>query len=177
MVSKETSKISNNVTSLSGKLIAKSIDGNLLSGTIITKEKEKVNFYYYLKTEQEQKLLNNMGFGDVLYLKGNISLPLDEVIFNTFSFKKYLFNHRIFKIMNVNNLNYKPTKNILYWLKNKILNYLDKIDNKHYLKALLLGEKKAVDYELLSHNGISHLLAVSGMHIAIFIDFFYHFFY
>lgn len=177
MVSKETSKISDDVTFLSGKLITKNIDGNFLSGTILTKEKEKVNFYYYLKTEQEQKLLKNMGFGDILYLKGDISLPQDEVIFNTFSFKKYLFNHRIFKIMNVSDLNYKSTKNFFYYVKNKIYNYLDKIDQKHYLRSLLIGEKKGVDYELLSHNGISHLFAVSGIHIAIFIDLFYHFFY
>ena len=66
--------------------------------------------------------------------------------------------------------NYKKTKstrNILYIIKQKIISHLD---NHPYLNAFILGDKSYIKTSVLKsyqENAISHLFAISGMHISL----------
>ena len=60
------------------------------------------------------------------------------------------------------------TSNIITLLKRNIYNYLSLFKNSKYIKLLLLGDKREVDKKYLNafrSIGISHLFAISGMHV------------
>lgn len=65
------------------------------------------------------------------------------------------------------------------WLRQQILNILDTVfpeDTAAFAKALLLGDKTGLSYETdrnFQISGISHVIAVSGMHVAILFSFLY----
>ena len=60
--------------------------------TFIVKGKEKLKCNYYLKNNNNIKL----NYGDKLYLKGTLKPPNNNTIPNTFNYKKYLKNKKIF---------------------------------------------------------------------------------
>ena len=82
-----------------------------------------------------------------------------------------------FKKNNTNNVNYKvyvnkikiisKNKNIYYKFKNLLITYLN---NNPYLYVFIIGDKSKIKKEVLTSyqaNGISHLFAISGMHITL----------
>jgi competence protein ComEC len=61
----------------------------------------------------------------------------------------------------------------IYWFKNKIVRYLETYKDKAFMYLFILGDKKGLDteeYNVYKNNGIAHLLAISGMHISLFIE-------
>ena len=73
--------------------------------------------------------------------------------------------------MTAENIEIKSKKiNLLYQLKNNIIKHIQKYKSKEYLNAFILGNNKDIDSEIITSyqtNGISHLLAISGMHITL----------
>ena len=58
--------------------------------------------------------------------------------------------------------------NFLYKIKNIIISKIDSIPNNGYIKSLILGDNNSVDKDSLNsyrQNGVSHLFAISGMHV------------
>ena len=165
---KYSSKYVGNETNISGKIMEYSFNGNLLKMTV--KAKEKIIVYYTIKKEEEKtKLEETLGFNDYVMLKGQLEKPLTNDIPNVFSYQKYLENQHIYYLFEANSLIVKPTNNFLYKIKNWFYQRMRKINNNEYLKALLLGVTEDIDYELFQENGLSHLFAISGMHISLFI--------
>lgn len=143
------------------------IDGNKLS----------LDFYdeivgtYYFKTLDEKE---NFKFeiGDTIYLKGKLKLPNNNTIQNTFNYKKYLkYNYKNY-ILNIES--YKlinSNKNIFLKLKNKVINKVNNIKNNEYLYAFILGKSNYIENEIYNQykiNGITHLFALSGLHVSLF---------
>ena len=165
---KHESILNGGETSLEGHVLDYEFNGDLLKLTIKAKEKVVVN--YYLKTEEEKKELEKtLGFNDYLIFKGKLEVPLGNDIPNVFSYQKYLEHHHIYYLFKASNLKRYPNQNIFFKLKNWCYKRLDNINNNEYLKALLLGVKDGIDNELFRENGLSHLFAISGMHISLFI--------
>ncbi len=165
---KHESILNGGETFLEGHVLDYEFNGDLLKLTIKAKEKVIVN--YYLKTEEEKKELEKtLGFNDYLILKGKLEVPLENDIPNVFSYQKYLEHHYIYYLFNANNLKRYSTQNIFFKLKNWCYKRINNINNNEYLKALLLGVKDDIDNELFRENGLSHLFAISGMHISLFI--------
>ena len=73
--------------------------------------------------------------------------------------------------MNTNNIKIiSKNKNILYKIKNNLINRIDKIKRSDYLKLFILGDNSYINKGVkksYSTNGISHLFSVSGMHITL----------
>ena len=70
--------------------------------------------------------------------------------------------------MSVDNLHISDGGTIFEKIKTKIYQYISQFQNKDYLLALLLGNTSYMDLTAIRENGISHLFAISGMHISLF---------
>lgn len=151
-----------------GIVTSKKIDGNKL--TMIIKGKYKVRVDYYIKDEKELEFLDNLDLGIKIQIKGSKQELPNNTIPNTFNYKKYLKNTLIdyviladkYKIIN------KKT-NILYKLKNSFINYIKQFKSKNYLSTFMIGSKDYLAdgvYEQYQSLGVSHIFAISGMHIS-----------
>lgn len=162
-----------NDTTLTGILTFYSLNGNTLKMDI--KGKEKVKVTYYLKTEQEkEKILENLSLGANILLEGNFKEPSNNTIPNTFNYKKYLYNNKIFYTFTATNWRETaPNNNPFYSVKNTILKRIYDLPYKEYLLIFILGDKSLIDSQEYSNfqlNGTAHLLAISGMHIGLLLS-------
>ncbi len=148
------------------------IEGDLLSFTLKDKNKEIVNASYYFKTLKEKnKYIKYFKLGDKLKLIGEFSKIDKPTTKNTFNYyeyskrKRHFYNISITSIIKIRN-----NKSILYFLKNNIYKYFDTFKSGAYLKLILLGDKSTISKKTLDsfrENGISHLFAISGMHVGV----------
>ncbi|MDD2504706.1 MAG: DNA internalization-related competence protein ComEC/Rec2 [Bacilli bacterium] len=152
------------------------INDNIIEGYITTiissndkitleiKGKEKIRGYYFPKENLDLKL------GMKIRVYGSLYLPEHNTIPNTFNYKKYLNNHRIFYLIKINKIEVlSENKNIILTFRNylnkKITSYKYTSD---YLNIFILGDKKEINentYKDYQINGVVHLFAISGMHI------------
>ena len=157
---------------LSGVVKEKKIDGDKVSITIQS-DKEKVIGTYYLKSLDEKNYyINNLKYGSSVKLVGYFSDPNGSSIFNTFDYKKYLYNKRIYKVFNISKIDIDNNNiSFLDCMKNNLSDLISKRDNSEYIRTFVLGDKSEIDNnELNSFKslGVSHLFAISGMHITLF---------
>ena len=148
---------------LIGKII--SITHSSDKTDLIIKSKEKIKVTYYGNIDYK--------LGDYIKVNGNLTKPYNNTIFNLFNYNKYLLSNKIYYILKADNIiKIKDNKNILYKIKNNIYERIDKLKSKDYVKTFILGDKQDLSGEILSsyqQNGVSHLLAISGMHISLLV--------
>ena len=170
MINKQESKYTGTENLITGTITKYEIDGNKLKLEIKSKEKLIGNYYFKTKNEKEY-YQNNLLLGDKIKIKTTLEPPNNNTTPNTFNYKKYLENKSIYYIASIDNITIQ-TKNqsILYEIKNIINKRIDKIDKTGYLKTFILGDKQNLNTDIISiyqENGISHLFAISGMHITL----------
>ena len=157
-----------NETSITGKILSYQINGDQLK--IELKAKEKILVNYYFKTEEEkQNFYHIYQIGDHILVKGILKFPMQNRNFHLFHYQKYLKSKKINWVMNSDQIQLKSkNKNILYQWKNQFYQLLAKQKNAQYFYYLLLGDSNNMDDAFLQKVqmlGISHLFAISGMHI------------
>ena len=153
--------------------IGKIIDVNYMDDYVsfTLKEKEKILCRYYY--DDINKVQNDLLIGSTVALTGELIIPSENTNPNQFNYKKYLYNKRIYRIINVNKYRIiTEKKNIFYSIKNSLNSNLNE-DNKvnSYIKTFVIG-KNEIDYDIKESYrsmGISHLFAISGMHIMLII--------
>ena len=167
---KYQSKYDINTKEIYGTITSIKINGDKL--TLEVKGKEKILANYYIKTEEEkEKIVKNINHGDKVLLKGTLNIPSNNTIPNNFNYKKYLYNKKIYYTFNIDK--YKivnENNNIFYKVKDIIYKRAYKMDNNDYYLSFILGDKSLLSsetYENFQTNGVSHVLALSGMHINI----------
>lgn len=125
---------------------------------------------------KEKLLINYEGqfdyeLGDEIKIIGNLTEPSVNTNFNLFSYKKYLLSKNINYILSAQKIELvKKNNNIFYLIKNKIIN---KLNNNAYLNAFILGDNSYIEEQIKKSyqvNGISHLFAVSGMHVSFIVS-------
>ena len=162
-------------TNLVGTIINYKIDGDKLS--IVLKAKEKVQINYYISSLEEKKFWQkNMKFGILIRLSGTFKVPYNNTIPNTFNYKKYLYNNKIYYTFLADKIEIEDNRvSILYKIKNAINKRITSFDDaKEYMQAFILGNNDYIDestYQLYKINGVTHLFAVSGMHISFLVEF------
>ena len=165
------SKYTSDNNIFTGIIIEKEFDGNKLSFTI--KAKENIVCTYYIETLDEKKYLEkNFKLGNRVKIEGELKKPKNNTVPNGFNYKNYLYNNKIFWTLSVQDIvEIKETNNIIYKVKNSIIERIDNFNySSKYLYAFILGDTSKIDDEVLSSyrtNGISHLFAVSGMHVSL----------
>lgn len=165
------SKYEANETEFILNILEYKIDGNKLSLTL--KGKEKIKGIYYIKTEEEKEWLEkNLELEGTLKIKGTLKVPNNNTVPNLFNYKKYLYFNKIYYLLEINELKIdKKTDNILYKIKNYAYLRASKIKYNKYIYAYILGTTDNLEENIIDSyrtNGISHLFALSGLHVGIF---------
>lgn len=142
------------------------------TGIVTTIVKKENSFKLTIKGKEKLIVyinnIDNLEIGDKVVVSGEYTIPKRATIPNNFDYQKYLYNNHIFYIMYAKELKLiKKNKNITYEIKKYILNKTSNYKNKGYLNAFIIGDKTDLEfYETYQNNGISHLFALSGMHIS-----------
>ena len=114
---------------------------------------------------------NNYKLGDYVIVHGKGVKIENNRIFNLFNYKKYLLSVGIkYKIYATSSTKVNKNIKFRYKIKNKILNIINKRKIRNYLYTFILGNNDYLDSNIMDSyitNGISHLFAISGMHVAI----------
>ena len=143
-------------------------NGNKLEMEV--KGKERIICNLYFKTiEEKEEYMKKIKLGQTVYLEGIMKGPSQNTNKYLFNYKKYLLSKKIYYTFTVKKMNIKENINIQYKIKNSLIDRIEKL-NSPYLYAFVLGDTSFIDSSIKStyqSNGISHLLAISGMHITL----------
>ena len=130
--------------------------------TIELLSKEKILVKIYKK--------ENYKIGDKIEVEGILEKPNNNTFFNLFNYKNYLKSKNINYIFKAQKIKLIENNKIKYKIKNKIIDHINKYKTRDYLKTFTLGDNN-IDEEITKTyqiNGVSHLFAVSGMHLSLF---------
>ena len=134
---------------------------------ITINNKEKVIGIYYLKKDEHFKIQ----LGDKIKISGTFNRPRENSTNYLFNYREYLKRKNVYYVVEIDELKViKFNRNFYYYLKQKCFNYL----THPYLRTFLLGDKRFISDEVkrsYQENGISHLFAISGMHITLLVNF------
>lgn len=179
--------IFNQIVYVSGKLnsiLDKNINNRFeLNVDYIKLNTNKYNYNYqknilisfgFDKTNKNKRLFRKFKYGDDIELKIKLITSKNKKLYDYYLTKNIIANAYLIEVLDVKNSNgskYKFIdfisyfKNVIY---NKISEYTVDLNNKFLIHGLILGDKSniAKDEKLLFQNtGVSHLLAISGMHL------------
>ena len=132
--------------------------------TIWVKGKEKVLVNYYSDI--------NVSYGDYIYVYGVFKKPKENGNFNLFNYKRYLLSNKINYVVTASKITViKKNDNVFYTLKNNLLRKIENVNkSKGYILAFLYADKSLIEkdvYTKYQKIGVSHLFAVSGMHVSL----------
>ena len=152
-------------------------NGSETSFVGIVDEIKKSDDYYKITIKSKEKIIGsyynkeplNMSLGDKITFKGTLSKPKNNTIPNTFNYRKYLYNHYVYYLVKIDNIKViSKTRSVKYKVKNYIVKRSEKFKHSDYFKAFLIGDKSEMDdYSIFQKNGVSHLFAISGMHLSL----------
>lgn len=133
------------------------------------------NVYFYLDVE---KGLNNLEYGDKIEIIGQFKEPEDARNYKGFDYKQYLKTLKIYGTINAERIELveKNCGNKLMQVSNKLFlkikNNIENTYNKEtsgIILGIMLGYTEEIDKDIkedFSESNISHVLAISGMHIS-----------
>lgn len=134
--------------------------------------KEKLVGSYYFKDDEYKFFKEKVNIGSSVSIKGKLVSPKNNTVPYLFNYKKYLYNKRVYYTLKIDNIKIlKENSNPFIKLKNKVIKHVNSYKDSTYLYAFILGKTELISDEVLTsyrENGISHLFALSGLHVSIF---------
>ena len=138
---------------------------------------KKYNKIYTIKANNKRYYLNvkknvNLKVGDIIVINGTFYKPKERRNYKGFDYKEYLQSQGIYGTINSNNIYFLSNKNnifnqIFLKVKNIIQNNFNH-DISNVLLGIFLGDTNNLNEEIrqnFNESNISHILAVSGMHV------------
>ena len=149
------------------------INNYIIDGNKLSMDFDNLKSTYYFQTKEEIDLFkSNYNLGDTLKINGTLETPNNNTIPNTFNYKEYLFHKKIKYILKIDSFKkIEENKNILLKIKNFLLKKIERIKYNSYLYAFILGKSSYIDIESYNNykiNGVTHLFALSGLHVSLF---------
>lgn len=153
---------------------------------IVTSNKEEKEYYnrYKVKTSSNENLYisvdkkTNLEYGDKLQIKGEFQEPQTSRNYKGFNYKQYLKTQKIYgsiKTASVKILGKNCANKIMQFSNSVFLKIKENIEKTYsenifnIVLGVMLGYTKQIDTDVkedFSNSNISHVLAVSGMHIS-----------
>ena len=155
-----------------------SINSKYCNGKIINVKETSYATILDVKTSFKERVLvydydkSKYNIGDRVKVYGKFKKIPKNTNFYLFNYRNFMksnntyFQIDSYKILKVYN------RDFMYYVKNLILKKIEKL-NSPYLYAFILGDTGKIDKEVKNSfqtNGISHLFALSGTHITLFIS-------
>ena len=151
------------------KIVDYKIDGNQLT---INFDSDVIGKYYFETLKAKEDFDKTYSLGDILFVEGTLEIPENNTVPNTFNYKKYLKYKKINYILKIDSLKkYSSNKNIFLKIKNYLYKRISNIKYNDYLYAFILGKSSYLgeeEYENYKINGVTHLFALSGLHVSMF---------
>lgn len=132
----------------------------------------------YLYIEVNNKLNVNLKYGDYIKIKGEYKEPSKATNYKGFDYSKYLRTLNVYgtvkvkqvKVLgeNTNNIVFTISNNSFIKIKELIQNTLDE-EKANLLLGILIGYTEEIPEEVhedFKQSNISHILAVSGLHVS-----------
>lgn len=134
--------------------------------------KEKLVGSYYFKNDEYKFFKEKVNIGSSVIVKGKLVSPKNNTVPYLFNYKKYLYNKRVYYTLKINSIKIlNENSNPFIKLKNRVIKHVNSYKDSTYLYAFILGKTELISDEVLTsyrENGISHLFALSGLHVSIF---------
>lgn len=134
--------------------------------------KEKLVGSYYFKNDEYNFFKEKVNIGSSAIVKGKLVSPKNNTVPYLFNYKKYLYNKRVYYTLKIDSIKIlKENSNPFIKLKNRVIKHVNSYKDSTYLYAFILGKTELISDEVLTsyrENGISHLFALSGLHVSIF---------
>lgn len=159
----------------------------------VKKEKEYTNLYkikmkylnnskkyqdtcLYLKVDKKKSI--DLQYGDKIKVKGEFIEPEVSRNYGGFNYKEYLKSLQIYGTIKASNIEVRERdkgnlisklSNFIYLKIEKNIDNLFETDVSGIIKGIVLGDKNNIDEDIQENfriSGISHILAVSGMHVS-----------
>ena len=146
--------------------------------------REKVQVRIRLAEEREVSLAQRLERGDAVAVRGTLDLPNDAGNFGAFDYRAYLAQRGIWWLLSargwaaVERLPGRPARITAILRRTdriraetgKLMERLYPGGDAGYMKGLVAGIREDVDpelYDIFSKLGLTHVLAISGMHVGI----------
>lgn len=136
--------------------------------TIIIKDKLKKIMIYEVGNHDYSVL-------DYIEVKGSVKEIEPNRVPNGFNYKEYLKNEKIGLVINADSIEILEKRFNIGYVREILIKYVEKYfpeDAKAFIKGLVIGDNKEFSEDFrdsLKINGIMHLFAISGTHIAILV--------
>lgn len=150
-------------------------NANIVSGTITSYQIK--NGYTKIQITGTEPLIINYSeekefkLGQKIKAQGEFKIPKENTTWNLFNYRKYLLSLNIKYIFNADKITILNKKiSLPYQIKNKIISYINTFKSSSHLHAFILGNDDYLDETTKNSyqkNGITHLLAISGMNITL----------
>ena len=148
------------------------IDGDYLKIEGKVSNVKVIATYYISSFEEQQYLIENMKYGSLLEIKGNVVVQSNSTIPNGFNYKDYLEKSGINNSVLIENIKViSQSNNIFYVVKNKAYERISLFKNPNYMYAFILGNTNYISSDINDmyvENGITHLFSLSGLHVGVF---------
>lgn len=161
------------------------VDGDRVRFIIRTMDEgEKVTVSIRLTSQEEQALALHWRRGNLVSMTGELSLPPTASNFGQFDYQKYLYHQQIHRMLLVKGLESAEITGNNGWSRALMMNWVDRIranmaktisklypDNQSgFMSSMLIGLREGMDehtFSLFSRLGLTHIIAISGLHVAI----------